>query len=391
MKSKLTFQHSIISLNMQKTLPLLGMIVISASVSANPHSTSAELPIEHSQQIQQDNDIPAHLPPELQNTQKWQAFKILWQQLNTIAQPHEGTRAPDEHHYIEVTPNLCRSDRDFHTLVPWKAKTYNKREYYQALSSEQARIMHAQLHEIFSESSLSLEAQLLARLTELRIQEMSLTQRFADFKLQEPDEDEAFLAATSRMTPVKTICLTSVSPTIYLVNAIDRIQMRAQTLIELRKKNSVSDKIYHRTLDALIRDAQQALFLDTLKTTSHSEDSPESHDFQVKLSIPMPKNLISMIRSYYLIGTIEPEDVVQPNTPKQIKQTDMQSLSVWERAARSSYKRKLNTFVLQPQNRKAQYMPVKDKQDALFSLTQQLKNLRKTLVDIEPLIAELER
>lgn len=387
MKSKLTFQHSLISLNMQKTLSLLGMIVISASVAANPHSTSAELPIEHSQQIQQNNDIPAHLPPELQNTQKWQAFKTLWQRLNTLAQPHEGTRAPDGHQYIEVTPNLCR--RDFRDLTPWKAKTYNKREYYQALSSEQARIMHAQLHKIFSESSMSLEAQLLARLTELRIQEMSLTERFADFKLQEPDDDESFRAATSRMMPAITSCLTSISPTIYLVNAIDRIQMRAQTLIELRKKDSVSDKIYHRTLDALIRDAQQALFLDTLKTISYySKDSLESHDFQVKLSLPAPKNRISKIRSHYLIGTIEPEDVVQPNTPKQIKQTDMQSLSVWERAARSSYKRKLNTFVLQPQY---QYMPVKDKQDALFTLTQQLKNLRKTLVDIEPLIAELER
>lgn len=379
MKTKLTLQHSYLSLNIHKVLSCLGLIAISTAVAANQHSALTELQTESSQQVQQDITMPANLPPELQNAQKWQAFKILWQRLNTLAQPHDGTTPPDASQYIavksETLPHFSRA----------VLQGYTDRSYYQALSPEQAQLMHAQLREIFSESPISLEAQLLARLTELRIQEMSLTERHTnDHKL--PDGYQM-----TRMMP--PVLLTEVSPTLYMVNAIDRLQMRAQTLAELREKGAVSDKIYQRTLDALICDAQQVLFLDTLMTSKHLPDNAfKDDDFQVRLSLDAPPQQWGMSESPYLVGTIEPEDLVQPNTPEQIKKTDMQSLDVWDHAALSSYKRKLNIFAgdMLPEGEPPR-MTAEQTQDALSELRQQLKELRAALVHIEPLIAELER
>ena len=323
-------------------LPGLGLALLGTNIEAKP-VVPESMAFSESERV--------HLPAELQAQGKWAAFKALWRELDAIKPIHLENTPPDGKQFIPIQNNKRADPLDMSY-----GYGYEKRAYYQALSVEQAKQFQKRLDNIFGKRIVSPQAKLLFRLTQLRIQEMSSAHRslLSGYDLVVEDREESRM---SRMSP--PLVLTPIPPSLYLGNALDRIEFRAKILMALRAKDAIGEVAFASALDALQKDAKLALYLDTLTTTQKEEYG----FWRTSLAI------------------LEPMDFAPSGKKAQLKDVDMQSIQAWEHAFQASNMRRRNDSVNNDPN--------EDK--SAQALLQKLSSLRTTLEELAPLLAELER
>ncbi len=332
-------------------LPGLGLALLGANIEAKPVVSG---------QIAHFESGRVNVPPELQAQEKWAAFKALWRELGAIKPIHLENSPPDGRLLISIGNN--------ERIGPWGAfPGYGKRTYYQSLNMEQAEHFQQQLDNIFGNNIVSVQAQMLFRLTQLRIQEMSAAHRPLQNAYDVTADREEMM---TRAGPSFT--LAPIPPTLYLVNALDRIAFRAKALMSLRAKGAVGEAAFVSALDALQKDAKLVLYLDTLLTTEKKTDRFRAHSSAI----------------------LEPMDFIQSGRRSQLKDVDMQSIQAWEGAFRASRVRLRNN------NTSNDIFPVDEHddktgknaaEDRVQALIQKLDRLRSNFEALEPLLAELER
>ncbi len=301
--------------------------------------------------------LPASLPPELQPAGKWLAFKNLWQELNAIekitSEISSISLASDQQTHKKETgqPFLFKNVLEKSEIWP-DVKDYQKRAFYQILSSEQAKQFNKQLDSIFGENANSTEARLLRRLTQLRIQEMSLPER----KLSR-FEVVSFPKCRAAFASCYDINVSPTPPTVYLVKAIDRIETQIRSLMSLRAKGKISAKNFKTALSAIQKDAQLALYLDQL------------------INMGIEKNI------YFIPSSIK-RDENQPDMRSVMTELpELQNVQAWEKTIRNNY----------TQNKTSTDAHALTAQENAQILLQQLKVFRRTLDKLNPLLIELER
>lgn len=297
------------------------------------------------------------LPPELQGEGKWETFKSLWRALDAIEPVSSGVRPFDGKILILFDEVNGLSPMTTNFLLP----EYSHRLYYQALDAHKREDFQENLHDIFGNDieQLSPESKLLYRLTWLRIQELSSSERFT------PDYTADEFSTMTRMGP--TYHTLQVSPTYYLVGAVDRIQMRANVLVELRNTGAIQDEIYASTLDALIADAKLALYLDALTGQPQymAEDKIGASLFGAHDMAPIALNSV---------------DFTKPDISSSDKIVDLREIQTWQEAANSAYNRKEDSN---------HYHGGATEQ--IKALIQELSVLRQNLDRLDTLLTELER
>ena len=310
-----------------------------------------------------------NLPPELQGVGKWEAFKALWQELDEIHSQKKGGALFDGEKLVLLKPATVSGQ--WPELVGYK-----QRRYYQALTLDDAVRLQTQLNEIFGNAVSSPEALMLYRLAQLRIQELSLPVRFTrDF-----EEVGEFLMSRA-MPPIgRTYTSFEISSTGYLVSAIDRIQLKANTLADLRASDAIDDKVYAQALEALLADSKLVLYLDALIDGG-------LHSTGGDLSMTMRH------RSFWFSATIKfiPQDFASPHSAGESVDADMRHIQTWEdavmhanareEAGESAFVDKQKDFIPQEQSTEKQ----------VKYLMQELALLRENLVKLEPLLEALER
>lgn len=349
---------------LRQLLPGIGAIALSTNLAvaqALPEATqSTGVPLSPYTQrgINYSSISLSDLPPELRGEGKWDAFKKLWQALDAIVPGSSGVEPFDGKTLVLFDEVRGQRPMDTNFLLP----DYKHRLYYQALDEQGRQDFRNELHEIFGNDieQLSPESKLLYRLTWLRIQELSLSERLT------PDYTIDGFSSMTRMGP--TYHTSQVSPTHYLVSAVDRIQVRANVLLELRAGGAIHDEVYALTLSALLADAKLVLYLDAL--TGHPQ-------YGVENNIDAP---LFRARDMAPID-LEPVDFTKPDSTKSLDTAaDLLNIQTWQDAANSAYNRWENDN---------QYHQIGVAQE-IKSLIQDLSVLRENLDRLNPLLTELE-
>ena len=297
------------------------------------------------------------LPPELQGEGKWEAFKTLWNALDALKPETTGTEPFDGKQLVLLD--------EAKGMVPmantFQLPGYAQRQYYQALSAQQAADFQEKLCAIFDTDfdHLSLESQMLFRLTLMRIQELSLSERMVSDYVA----DERHIM--TRMAP--TFHTSQISPTYYLVSAVDRIQMRANILLDLRMEGAVGNEVYTATLDALLADAKLALYLDALT-------QPPQNTWSCDRLTPAPLRLNGASVDF------QPQDFQDGSL------TDLRKVQAWQDAVYSAYNRqKVNEASSSPTLTFYHRTALQIK-----ALIQELSALRENLDLLDPVLTGLE-
>ena len=332
----------------RRWLPGLGLALFSAGILAVPPPTPAP-----AVEMTQSAARPLRLPPELQGEGKWQAFQALWRELDALQPTQPGQTPPDGRGFIVVSDAVIRG----------RAPTlpgYEQRAYYQALDAQRAGQMRRSLAVIFGSQVDSPSAQLLLRLTRLRIQHLSATQyATADYAWVEQDGMPMCRAAPPICSSFR---LSPVPPSLYLVAAIDRIEFRTKTLLALREKGAINDAAFREALSALQQDARLALTLDQL--TPQVETKPP---FDLQSAAPLLFDRVD-----FGLGN----------------QVDLRRVETWERAVHMAGARPESagrqTVLLSAAE------PDNAQQRAQVLLTD-LAAMRQALEQLAPLLAALEQ
>lgn len=331
-------------------LPGLGLVVLgagmlapagAAGVSGGVSVASADVAFSFAS----SEPSAVVLPSELQGAGKWEAFRALWRRLDEVVPRvvQGNVQGGLEDGSGEQSAGLPR----FNLYL----KDYEQRVYYQALDVKQAQEMQQALLDIFDEKMVSLEGQMLLRLTQLRIEAMSAPYRFMAYY----DYENGPRYAMTRMAPTAQMMgpVVPFSPTLNLVNALDRIETRVDALIALRAKGVLSEAAFVTALDALKNDARLALYLDLL---------------------------VSNMDGHFDAWTLRTEDFVQEQAALDLEGRDLQSAQVWRDAIKASLAPKAS----QAGDRNGY-------QDSNNALIERLAELDAALDRLEPLLADLER
>lgn len=350
---KTPFKHLLWNRKIRQHFSGVNAITLSAAILSSPFSIGATVDISQSTTFNQ-MELPDNLlPPELQPAKKWQAFKKLWQKLNTVATTHSGISPPDGQQLI-LTDNTPVKDQ-----WPTLAK-YKKRVFYQALSQKQAKDFQTEINQIFGEKrSLTSTAALLKRLAELRIQEMSLQQRFNnDFHISYSVMCRAMPPACITSTP------SNISSTQYLVNAIDRLELRTRALKKLQQKKTVSNAVFAQALAAIQANAKLALYLDAL-------------------SPPQPSGFSQFIRPPKTYITLKKQDFYDASSVSPPEAMNMQDIQIWENAIRAAQ--------IRTQNASQEELTAHQSPQNVQHLLNSLSAMRQMLDQLDPLLAALEQ
>lgn len=343
-------RHSVSSppYRLRHWLPGLTLALFSAGIIAAPQPDPAAFPANTVQSAAQ----PPMLPPELQGTGKWEAFRALWRELGALPPTRPGVSPPDGRNFIDVSDAIIRGTAP---TLPG----FEQRAYYQSLDATRAAQMRQSLATIFGQRVTSPQAQLLLRLTQLRIQQLSAAHYLtADYAWV----DEPGAMRCRAMPPAcSSFRLSPVPPSLYLVAAIDRIEFRAKTLLALREKGAIGESAFSKALALLQQDARLALTLDQLSPAAQADPS----GFGLQPAAPL---------------LFERADFGQE------RQLDLRRPEDWANAVRvagsrpeSVGRRVFLTSAKESSRQQAQ------------SLLSNLSELRRELDQLDPLLAALER
>lgn len=343
-------RHSVSSppYRLRRWLPGLTLALFSVGIIAAPQSDPAAFQAD----IVQSTARQPVLPPELQGEGKWEAFRALWRELGALPPTRPGVSPPDGRNFIDV------SDAIFRGTAP-TLSGFKQRAYYQSLDATRAVQMRRSLATIFGPRVTSPQAQLLLRLTQLRIQQLSAAHYLtADYVWV--DEPGAMMCRA--MPPAcSSFRLSPVPPSLYLVAAIDRIEFRAKTLLALRKKGTIGEVAFSKALTLLQQDARLALTLDRLSPV----DQADLSGFGLQPSAPL---------------LFERADFGQE------KNLDLRRPEDWANAVRAAGARPESV------GRRIFLTPVKESaRQQAQSLLSNLDELRHELDQLDPLLAALER
>jgi len=259
--------------------------------------------------VMPQSTLPAFVPPpELRSNGKWDAFKALWHEVNAIEPARPEIVPPEGRRFADLNTKPSAET----TRLQWRESDllgYGNRAYYLALDEERAARLQASLFRLFDvpenamwnevgfwrhgvsvtealiEKNASIEAQMLARLLQLRIQQMSMVKySFSGYELI------GNTCKFSRASP--PVCsyghLSDVPPSYYMIGAIDRIEARVDALMGLRAKNVISESVFMAALADIWNDTKLVLFLDALNGAweyDWHDPAPriEKHDFSKSL------------------------------------------------------------------------------------------------------------
>jgi len=303
-------------------------------------------------------------PPELRCADKWAAFKALWREVNAIEPAHPEVMPPEGRQFVAFDGEPRKWQSRWQVKLPG----YGNRAYYNVLDEEQTIRLHVSLLRVFdlpvpddmniwrvgssvipmlAERNNSIETQMLARLLQLRIQQMSRPSYNLGSCEYEVIEEEKF-EPCSRAAPWIIGRIADVPPSYYMISAIDRIEARVDALMGLRAKGAISESVFVATLADIWNDARLALFLDAFNGA-----------WEYGRHVPVPR--------------IEKHDF----TESLGEDPDLRHVQVWERAIEASMSR------LPQSNTKVD--------EQVEQLKARLVKLWAAFPHLEGLLAELER
>lgn len=335
-------------------MPALGGLLFSTPLAAAQEQLSTAIEMAA---------IPVNtiIPAELQGEGQWQAFKHLWQRLDQY-QPHaQGTLPSQINSELIIQPVES-------TQGHWPSVSqYKQRAYYQVISASTANELLLELNRILGEYTAikSIEGKFLYRLVQLRVAELTMVERrTADY-----EDKNTGIQLTRAMPPIGHEYVTfAISPTAYAIDAIDRLQLRANSLVQLREQGVLDEAVYRKAVDALVVDAQLALYLTSFKTGTMDPESP--------LDLP------HILRTNAIKFSVD-------DFPA--KDANFWAMQTWENAMRNALARSTeNRAALSSQD----LTPLEPHEEQLENdqvFLQQLTVLRQQLQSIEPLLLELER
>ena len=316
-------------------------------------------------------------PPELRSDGKWAAFKALWREVGAVKPARPDITPPEGRHFatLNVVPDGDKWRMGWsHSYLP----NYDKRAYYLSLDEAQARRFLVSLRNIFdlpdsgsdsddyidslsgslAKKNVSVEAMMLVRLLQLRIQQMSMSRYWAGVS----DIVQRCWPSMTRMAPPMGLrsCrnqeppyhFADVPPSHYMVGAIDRIEARIDALMDLRAKGVVSESVFASALAVVQNDAKLVLHLDTLK------DAP--------------------LR-------VEKVDFVESRGQTHGENVDLRDYQIWERAWEHACEHAQERAAAAYDHRVSR---LDEKRDVS---KQRLAELREAYPRLEELLAELER
>ena len=358
--------HAYLCPALSRLLPHFGLMVLSLGLSLPALSQDNINTSAISNPSNQSDPLLHNLPPELQGTGKWAAFKMLWQQLSeTAIRQSPAAPTPDGRQFILIHQPIIQSRWP---TVP----NYEKRANYLALTPEKATEYRKQLRNIFGHLIESPEAKLLYRLTQLRIDEMST-------KIRHSPDYTSIGRGEMLCRAMPPACMTiqpnAFSPTLYLIHAIDRLEARAKALSALRKNATLSDDMYQQSLKAILQEAKLTLYLDIIAGRSYGE--------------PFYAERLSFTSS------LKPVHFVKEGEVQSLEEIDLRQINHWEQALLANIKEAKS--LIQPVRfgirtdvtSGIERPPISDEQ--LNQFLQNLHSFRQALDNLDDLLIALER